>query len=56
MNLILDSRFISFALRISDARKGDSEDRDGSIVVDLTAGQYDPAPVFGFQMTEEEDE
>lgn len=55
MNLVLDSRFLSFALRISDARKVADEDEEIDIL-DLTGGQFEPAPQFGFQFDEEEDE
>jgi hypothetical protein len=52
VNLVFDSRFVSFALRVSGARKADDE----AEFIDLTGGNFEPAPVFGFQSTEEDPE
>lgn len=56
MNLVLDSRYLSFALRISDARKAVDDEDEEIDILDLTGGQFEPAPQFGFQFDEEEDE
>lgn len=56
MQLALESRFVSFVLRIGDAKKIEDDD-DDEILVDLTGGNFEPAPPeFGFQWTEEEDD
>lgn len=56
MNLAFDSRFVSFVVRVSDAhkRRDDDEDQATREVIDLTGGNFEVVPEFGFQPTEEE--
>lgn len=51
MNLVLDSRFISFALRISDARKQRDGDQDEAIE-NADGGRFEQAHPFGYHYYE----